>query len=205
MISTLSGTVAHVGLHEAVLEVGGVGLLVAATPATLAGLKVGETARVQTHLVVREDSLTLFAFRTTEEREVFTTMLGVSGIGPRIALAVLAVHSPADVARAVAAGDDKAFSQVPGIGPKGARRIVLELAGKLVLPEEEPAPQGGTGSADGPAWAPQVTEALIGLGWSEKDAATAVDGYVRTDPQAADLTVPAALKAVLAGLGAARR
>ena len=150
MISTLSGTVAHVGLHEAVLEVGGVGLLVAATPATLAGLKVGETARVQTHLVVREDSLTLFAFRTAEEREVFTTMLGVSGIGPRIALAVLAVHSPADVARAVAAGDDKAFSQVPGIGPKGARRIVLELAGKLVLPEEEPAPQAGPGAADGP-------------------------------------------------------
>ena len=102
MISSLSGTVSHVGLHEAVIEVHGVGLLVYAAPGTLAQLRMGEQARLLTHLVVKEDSLTLYGFRDAAEREVFTTMLGVSGIGPRIALAVLSVHSPAQVLQAVA-------------------------------------------------------------------------------------------------------
>lgn len=207
MISSLSGTVAHVGLHDAVVEVGGVGLQVFATPTTLAGLRTGEHARLETLLVVKEDSLTLFGFRHAGEREVFTTMLGVSGIGPRIALAVLSVYTPAEVSRAVAAGDDKAFSKVPGIGPKGARRIVLELAGKLVLPEdpaEDAAAAAEAGSnGSGPVWGTQVTQALTGLGWSEKDAGAAVDAFVTAEPDAESLSVPAALKAVLASLGAA--
>lgn len=205
MISSLSGTVAHVGLHEAVLEVGGVGLLVHATPTTLATLQAGDHARLMTELVVKEDSLTLFGFQDAAEREVFTTMLSVSGIGPRIALAVLSVYAPAEVSRAVAAGDDKVFSKVPGIGPKGARRIVLELAGKLVLPEEgaddAATGQGAETGAGGPAWKPQVVQALSGLGWSEKDSEAAVESYLQAEPAAQSLGVPAALKAVLASLG----
>lgn len=206
MISSLSGTVSHVGLHEAVIEVHGVGLLVYAAPGTLAQLRMGEQARLLTHLVVKEDSLTLYGFRDAAEREVFTTMLGVSGIGPRIALAVLSVHSPAQVLQAVADGDDKAFSKVPGIGPKGARRIVLELAGKLVLPEDPATDSSGTTpgggrAATGPAWRGQVTEALVGLGWSEKDAVRSVEAFIEHEPQAETLDVPQALKAVLAGLG----
>ena len=203
MISSLSGTVTHVGLHEAVLDVHGVGLLVHATPATLSRLHRGEPASLQTHLVVREDSLTLFGFQDDHEREIFTTMLGVSGIGPRIALAVLSVHTPAQVSRAVAEGDDKAFSKVPGIGAKGARRIVLELAGKLVLPVEDPPGQAsaGGGQSPGPVWRGQIQEALVGLGWSEKEAAQAVDSFIEHDPAAEQMSIPQALKAVLAGLG----
>ncbi|MDN5617150.1 Holliday junction branch migration protein RuvA [Rothia sp. HC945] len=207
MISSLTGTVTHVGLHEAVIEVGGVGMLVQATPGTLATLRLGEQARLETSLIVKEDSLTLFGFRDDSEREVFTTMLSVSGIGPRIALAVVSVHTPAEVAQAVAEGNDKAFSKVPGIGPKGARRIVLELAGKLVLPEPEngDASSAGVGgqAGTGPSWRSQVMDALVGLGWQEKDAAGAVDSYVEAEPDAGSMTVPDALRGVLAGLGRA--
>lgn len=208
MISSLTGTVTHVGLHEAVIEVGGVGMLVQATPGTLATLRLGERAHLETTLIVKEDSLTLFGFQDDGEREVFTTMLSVSGIGPRIALAVLSVHSPLDVSRAVAAGDDKAFSKVPGIGPKGARRIVLELAGKLVLPDPEAEASSddasGQTASDGPFWRPQVLDALVGLGWTEKDAVGAVDSYVEVEPEAAGAAnVAEALRSVLAGLGRA--
>lgn len=206
MISSLSGTVTHVGLHDAVIEVGGVGMLIHATPGTLATLRRGESARVETSLIVKEDSLTLFGFRDNDEREVFTTMLSVSGIGPRIALAVLSVYSPVEVSRAVAAGDDKAFSKVPGIGPKGARRIVLELAGKLVLPdpeaEDSPASPQPVGEP-GPPWRGQVLDALIGLGWTDKDATAAVDSFVESEPAAESMTVAQALRSVLAGLGRA--
>ena len=206
MISFLSGTVTHVGLHDAVIEVGGVGMLIHATPGTLATLRRGESARVETSLIVKEDSLTLFGFRDNDEREVFTTMLSVSGIGPRIALAVLSVYSPVEVSRAVAAGDDKAFSKVPGIGPKGARRIVLELAGKLVLPdpEAEDSPASPhTAGEPGPPWRGQVLDALIGLGWTDKDATAAVDSFVESEPAAESMTVAQALRSVLAGLGRA--
>ncbi|WP_129359496.1 Holliday junction branch migration protein RuvA [Rothia uropygioeca] len=205
MISSLTGTVTHLGLHEAVIEVGGVGMLVQATPGTLATLSLGERAHVETSLIVKEDSLTLFGFRDDSEREVFTTMLSVSGIGPRIALAVLSVYTPVEVSRAVASGDDKAFSKVSGIGPKGARRIVLELAGKLVLPDAEEdqnsgnTPQGA--STPGPAWRPQVLDALIGLGWHEKDATGAVDSFAEAEPEADSMNVAEALRAVLASLG----
>lgn len=125
-------------------------------------------------------------------------MLSVSGIGPRIALAVLSVHTAAEVERAVATGDDKAFTKVPGIGPKGARRIVLELAGKLILSDgqtdELPLSQGIV-------WKPQVLDALTSLGWSEKDASAAIDAYVKHNPSAESEPVGVALRGVLASLG----
>lgn len=203
MISSLTGTVDHVGLNQGVISVSGMGMLFHATPHTLATLRLGETGTVQTSLVVREDSLTLYGFASVEEREVFEALLGVSGIGPRLALAVLAVHSPEAVRVAASAGDDKAFTQVPGIGPKGARRMILELADKLV-------PTGIDESGAGPAaaalasaaWTDQVLEALTGLGWSEKDAEKAVSSTLAHQPDLEESgDVGSVLRATLRHLG----
>ena len=199
MIASLTGHVTHVGLESAILDVNGFGMLVRATARTLSNLRTGSTATLLTSMIVREDSMTLYGFAEPAEREVFEMMLSVSGIGPRIALAVLSVHTATEVERAVATGDDKAFTKVPGIGPKSARRIVLELAGKLILSEgqaEENAP------AQGIAWKPQVMDALTSLGWSEKDADAAIDAYVQHNPDAEKEAVSAALRGVLASLGA---
>ena len=134
MISHLDGRVSAVAPEGAVIEVGGVGLLVQCTPGTLATLRPGERARVATSLVVREDALTLFGFAADDERDVFELLQTASGVGPRLALAMLAVFTPDALRRAVAAEDVTALTRVPGIGRKGAQRIVLELAGRLGPP-----------------------------------------------------------------------
>ena len=143
--------------------------------------------------------MTLYGFADAAEREVFDIMLSVSGIGPRIALAVLSVHTAAEVERAVATGDDKAFTKVPGIGPKGARRIVLELAGKLILADHETSDQLPINQ--GIAWKPQVLDALTSLGWSEKDAEAAIAAFIDHNPRAETMGVAEALRSVLASLG----
>jgi len=175
MIAHLNGTVAGVGLDGAVIDIGGVGLRVQCTPDTLATLKPGERARVATSLVVREDSLTLFGFGTDDERNVFELLQTASGIGPRLALAMLAVHSPEALRRAVAAEDIKALTMVPGIGTKGAQRIILELKDRLGTPSE---PAAGNGFAPArraaPSWREQVATGLVNLGWSARDAEAAV-------------------------------
>ena len=134
MISHLDGTVSAIAPEGAVIEVGGVGLLVQCTPGTLAMLAPGSRARVATSLVVREDALTLFGFAADDERDVFELLQTASGVGPRLALAMLAVFTPDELRRAVAAEDITALTRVPGIGRKGAQRIVLELAGRLGSP-----------------------------------------------------------------------
>lgn len=200
MISSLSGVVRHVGPNSAVVEVSGFGMLVQATPQTLSTLHIGRDAVVHTSMVVREESMTLFGFADAGEREVFETLLSVAGIGPRLALAILAVHSPEDVRVAASSGDAKAFTRVPGVGPKGAQRIVLELAGKLV-PTGEAGGQAAPASS-GPAWKGQVLEALTGLGWSEKDAVKAVDASAEAMPDVvAGGNVGDILRAVLRDLG----
>lgn len=196
MISSLTGTVSQVGLHSAVIDVSGFGMQVQATPQTLSTLHVGNQVRIFTAMIVREDSMTLFGFIDPDERAVFETLLGVSGVGPRLALAVLAVHEPDAIRRAASSGDDKAFSKVPGIGPKGARRIVLELADKLV-PLEADAPR-----AVGNPWQGQVLAAMMGLGWSEKDAGAAIEAAVKDSPEvAASGDVGSILKLTLRRLG----
>jgi holliday junction DNA helicase RuvA len=197
MIAHLNGTVAAVGLDGAVIEVGGVGLRVQCTPDTLAHLKPGEPARVATSLVVREDSLTLFGFGTDDERNVFELLQTASGIGPRIALAMLAVHSPDALRRAVAMEDIKALTMVPGIGTKGAQRIVLEMKDRLGAPSDAAA-VGGTAPARRAAasWRDQVTTGLMNLGWSARDAEAAVTAVeAESDGQAPD--VATALRAAL--------
>jgi Holliday junction DNA helicase RuvA len=185
MIAHLNGTVAGVGLDGAVIEVGGVGLRVQCTPDTLAKLKPGEPGRVATSLVVREDSLTLFGFATDDERNVFELLQTASGVGPRLALAMLAVHSPDALRRAVTAEDVKALTMVPGIGTKGAQRIILELKDRLGTPSD---PEAGIGAPSArraaPSWRDQVTTGLVNLGWSARDAEAAV-AAVEADTAAA--------------------
>lgn len=200
MISSLTGRVTHVGLNSAVIDVHGFGMMVHAPARVLASLRTGEQATVLTTMIVREDSMTLYGFSEPAEREVFDLLLSVSGVGPRIALAALGIHTASDIERAVATGDDKAFTKVPGIGPKGARRIVLELAGKLILSGEDQSADQLPLNA-GVSWKPQVTDALMGLGWSEKDATASVDTFIQHEPKAETMTVAQALKAVLATLG----
>ncbi len=204
MFASLTGTVAHVGIDRAVLDVGGIGYLLHATPATLAGLRVGESARLATSLVVREDSLTLFGFADDDERAVFEAAQTVSGVGPRLALAMLAVHPPDALRRAVAEEDLAALMRVPGIGRKGAQRIALELGGKLG------APAGAAAAAEAaPAAADhrdQVVQALVGLGWNLKAAQDAV-AKVLAEAGAeavAAAEVSAALRAALRLLGGRR-
>jgi holliday junction DNA helicase RuvA len=198
VIAHLSGSVAGVSPDGAVIDVGGFGLRVQCTPGTLASLKLGEPARVATSLVVREDSLTLFGFGTDDERNVFELLQTATGIGPRLALAMLAVHSPDALRRAVAAEDIKALTMVPGVGNKGAQRIILELKDRLGAPGE----LGGHGDGAGPArraepsWRDQVQSGLVNLGWSARDADAAVDAV---EADAGDQTpdVATALRAAL--------
>lgn len=202
MIASVHGTVLAVRLDAAVVEVGGVGLLVQATPTTLAGLRVGQPGRLFTSLVVREDALTLFGFADDDERDVFETLQTVSGVGPRLALAMLAVHTPDGLRRAVVDEDLAALVRVPGIGRKGAQRIVLELGDRLGAPVRT---AGGAAVPLAADHREQVVEALVGLGWplrAAQDAVAAVlDGT--TDPVGAD-EVPGVLRAALRSLGSAR-
>ncbi|GGQ40677.1 Holliday junction DNA helicase RuvA [Actinomadura coerulea] len=174
MIAFVSGRVAAAGPDGAVIDVHGVGLSLQCSPATLAGLRVGEQARVPTSLVVREDSLTLFGFADDDERTVFELLQTASGVGPRLALAMLAVHSPNALRRAVSTEDVTALTKVPGIGKKGAQRIVLELRDRLGGPVGD---DGGDLRAPARAepWRQQVQMGLVNLGWSAKDADSAVD------------------------------
>ncbi|GLW06374.1 Holliday junction ATP-dependent DNA helicase RuvA [Microtetraspora sp. NBRC 13810] len=173
MIASVAGRVAGVGPGTAVVEVGGVGMLVHCTPGTLATLRTGETARLATSLVVREESLTLYGFAAGDERDLFEAVQKVAGVGPRLALAMLAVHAPDRLRLAVAGGDVKALTKVPGIGPKVAQRIILELKDKLVAPGAADPGPNGHGAA--PAWREQVHTGLVGLGYSVKDADDAID------------------------------
>ena len=189
MIASLRGEVTALGPDGAVVEVGGVGILVHGSPGTLAGLRVGAPARLATSLVVREDSLTLYGFATDDERALFELLQTASGVGPRLALAVLAVHAPDAVRRAVATADLAALTRVPGIGRKGAERLVLELKDRIgsVVGDDAPTP----GLPPEPAWRLQVRQGLIGLGWSAKEAedATAVVSAGVDDAAPGDVAV----------------
>lgn len=175
MIASVTGTVSHVGLDRVVVEVGGVGMLVHTTPATATAARTGQEVVLATSLVVREDSLTLYGFSTAEERDMFETVQSVSGVGPRLALAMLSVLGPTEVVTAITSADTRTLTKVPGIGTKGAERMVLELRDRLAA---VPVPAGAPASAlvrGAPAWHGQVTEALVGLGWTPRQAEAAVD------------------------------
>ncbi|TFD89073.1 Holliday junction branch migration protein RuvA [Cryobacterium serini] len=194
MISSVRGLVLSAVGSTVVIEVGGVGLAVQVTPATALGLRINEEARLVTILIVREDSLTLYGFSTGDELAVFELLVGVTGVGPKSALGVLAVLTPNQIAQAVAGDDDGVFRKVSGIGPKTAKLIVLSLAGKLaVTAASTPTRQPGVRSV-----AASVQAALIGLGWSERIAAEAVDETLSELADAAGTdSAPPAVAAVL--------
>jgi holliday junction DNA helicase RuvA len=180
VIASVSGRVAAVSPDGAVVEVGGIGLAVQCTPGTIARLQVGESARLSTSLIVREDSLTLYGFADDDERQLFELLQTANGVGPRLAQAVLAIHPPREVRRAVSTADVKSLMQVPGIGRKGAERLILELRDRLGTTTSDtqldgPALPSGAGPLTPTApWRNQLTAALVGLGWSGKEAETAL-------------------------------
>jgi Holliday junction DNA helicase RuvA len=176
MIAHLRGIVDAVTPDGAVIDVGGVGLRFQCTPDTLATLRPGEPARVATSLVVREDSLTLFGFVSDDERNVFELLQTASGVGPRLALAMLAVHPPDALRKALASEDVKALTMVPGIGTKGAQRIILELRDRLGAPADAGPGIGSAvpGRAAAPSWRDQVSTGLVNLGWPARDADAAI-------------------------------
>jgi len=201
MISSVHGRVVHIDTDLLVVEVGGVGLSVSVTPQLSAVAHLGDQLRLHTTLIVREDALSLFGFDTRDELGVFSQLLGVTGVGPRSALGILSTLTVGQIAAAVAADDDAPFRRVSGIGPKTAKLIVVQLAGKL-------APSLATAHTQpdaAPAVSAQVTQALVGLGWSERTAAEAVASVADDASETDRASVQALLRLTLAMLGPARR
>ena len=200
MIASVRGVVAAIAPDSAVIEVGGVGLQLQCAPGTLAGLKAGAEARLAASLVVREDSLTLYGFADDDEKHLFELLQTASGVGPRLAQAVLAVHQPDAVRRAIGGGDIAALTRVPGIGKKGAERLVLELRDRI----------GPVGvGADGPGgvlvgdWPDQVRQGVLALGWTASQADQAVAAVAETIDGAVP-PVPVLLRQAIRLLGRTR-
>ncbi|WP_416976481.1 Holliday junction branch migration protein RuvA [Streptomyces sp. T028] len=201
MIAFVSGPVAALAPDSAVVEVGGIGIAVQCTPNTLSTLRLGQPARLATSLVVREDSLTLYGFVDDDERQVFELLQTASGVGPRLAQAMLGVHTPDALRRAVSTGDEKALIAVPGIGKKGAQKLLLDLKDRLGEPVGAPA----VGAPVTQGWRDQLHAALIGLGYATREADEAV-AAVTPQAEAAQGTpqVGPLLKAALQTLNRAR-
>ncbi|WIM88518.1 Holliday junction branch migration protein RuvA [Candidatus Mycobacterium wuenschmannii] len=193
MIASVRGEVIDIALDHVVIEAAGVGYKLMASPSTLATLRRGSEARLITAMIVREDSMTLYGFPDGDARDLFLTLLGVSGIGPKIALATLAVYDANALRQALADGDVTALTRVPGIGKRSAERMVLELRDKIgpISPSAGVAVNGH--SVRGP-----VVEALVGLGFAIKQAEEATDKVLAADEEA---TTSTALRSALSLLG----
>lgn len=207
MIAFVSGPVAALAPTTAVIEVGGIGMSVQCTPGTLAELRLGQQAKLATSLVVREDSLTLYGFADDDERQTFELLQTASGVGPRLAQAMLAVHAPDTLRVAVATGDEKTLTAVPGIGKKGAQKLLLELKDRLGEPVG-PGRTQGIGTAVSASWSDQLHAALIGLGYATREADEAV-ALVAPQAEAAvaeglQPPVPQLLRAALQSLNRTR-
>ncbi|MBI2698812.1 Holliday junction DNA helicase RuvA [Mycobacterium gordonae] len=194
MIASVRGEVLEVALDHVVIEAAGVGYRVNATPSTLATLRSGTETRLITAMIVREDSMTLYGFCDAETRDLFQTLLSVSGVGPRLAMATLAVHDASALRQALADGDVTALTRVPGIGKRGAERMVLELRDKVGLV----AGSGAAPAVNGHAVRGPVVEALVGLGFAVKQAEEATDKVLAADREA---STSSALRAALSLLG----
>ena len=201
MIAFVRGRVAAVGLTSAVLEVGGVGLELQCTPDTLASLRNGAEATLPTSMVVREDSLTLFGFADDDEKQMFELVQTASGVGPKLAQAMLAVLRPEALRRAVGSDDVRTLTQVPGIGQKGAQRIILELRDRIGSPGSGAPSRQAAPAADD--WRAQVHAGLLGLGWSSREADRAVAEVAPEAGLTAPVDVAALLRAALRSLSRA--
>jgi holliday junction DNA helicase RuvA len=193
MIASVRGEVLDIALDHVVIEAAGVGYKVMATPTTLATLRRGSEARLIIAMIVREDSMTLYGFSDADARDLFLTLLGVSGVGPKIGLATLAVYDAPSLRRALADGDVTALTRVPGIGKRGAERMVLELRDKI-----GPVTPAGAVALNGHSVRGPVVEALVGLGFAVKQAEEATDKVLANEPEATQST---ALRSALSMLG----
>ena len=171
MIASLTGSVQSIGTSSIVIDVGGVGYLVFANSRVLAGAQIGATITVATTLVVREDALTLYGFESMQSREFFELLQSVSGIGPKVAQSALAVYDPAELTQAIAHEDAASLERIPGLGKKGAQRVVLELKDKVAGFASTSAK--ATRSAQ--PWRDQLLLALVGLGFTARDANARID------------------------------
>jgi holliday junction DNA helicase RuvA len=196
MISSVRGIVLAIAGPAVIIEVGGVGLLIQVTPQHALSLRVGSEASLRTALIVREDDLSLYGFVDADELTVFDALRGVTGVGPKSAMGVLAAMDPGEIAQAIARDDDNAFRKVSGIGPKTAKLIVLSLAGKLAI-----APRGTTTVRAAQSVEESVLVALVGLGWNERAASQAVDEALAGATAAEREAVPALLRLALTRLG----
>lgn len=201
MISSVRGTVLVTAGSTLVIEVGGIGLSITVTPQHALTVHAGAETTVHTALIVREDDLALYGFRSGDELMVFDLLRSVTGVGPKSAMGVLAVMTPQQVAVSVAADDDAAFRKVSGIGPKTAKLIVLSLAGKLLPVVAAASPTAPVASSAND----NVMAALIGLGWSEKTAAQAIDDALAAAPDGGQIAVPSLLRLALSQLGPQQR
>ncbi len=170
MIASLTGTVIAINIDSVVISVGGVGMHVLCSPAVIAKVTLGHEASLHTSLIVREDSLTLFGFSDVESRELFDIVQSVSGFGPKLAFTIIATFEADDLRRAIGSGDVARLTKTPGVGSKGAQRLILELKDKIGF-------VGGASVAhtDEPEWHDQVSQALVGLGWNAREAQKAID------------------------------
>lgn len=200
MIASVRGEVLDIALDHVVIEASGVGYRVNATPVTLGALHRGSEARLHTTMIVREDSMTLYGFSDTESKELFGLLQTVSGVGPRLAMATLAVLEPDALRRALSEGNLTALTRVPGVGKRGAERMVVELRDKVdALPTAAGGPVGG--AATGSSIRDQIVEALEGLGFPLKQAEQATDSVLAATPEA---TTSVALRSALSLLGKTR-
>ncbi|MCM2392836.1 Holliday junction branch migration protein RuvA [Streptomyces albipurpureus] len=205
MIAFVSGPVAALAPTTAVIEVGGIGMAVQCAPNTLSTLRVGQEAKLATSLVVREDSLTLYGFVDDDERQVFELLQTASGVGPRLAQAMLAVHTPDVLRLAVATGDEKTLTAVPGIGKRGAQKLLLELKDRLGEPVGAHAARQGIGTAVTASWRDQLHAALIGLGYATREADEAVAAVApQAEASKGEPQVGALLRAALQTLNRTR-
>jgi holliday junction DNA helicase RuvA len=196
MISSVRGTVLAIAGPAVIIEVGGVGLAIQVTPEHAASLRIGSEASVRTALIVREDDLSLYGFVDADELTVFDALRGVTGVGPKSAMGVLAAMDPGQIAQAVSREDDAAFRKVSGIGPKTAKLIIVSLAGKLAI-----APRSSTGAKASASVEDSVLTALVGLGWNERAASQALEEAVAGATPAEREAVPALLRLALTRLG----
>jgi Holliday junction DNA helicase RuvA len=200
MIASVRGVVAAIAPDSAVIEVGGVGLQIQCAPGTLAGLKAGVEARLSTSMVVREDSLTLYGFADDDEKALFELLQTANGVGPRLAQAVLAVLTPDAVRRAIAGGDLAALTRVPGIGKKGAEKLVIELRDRI---GPVSIADGGPAGVLSGAWPDQVRQGVLALGWTVAQADQAVAAVAETITGEAP-PVPVLLRQAIRLLGRTR-
>lgn len=201
MISSIRGEVLDIALDHVVIEAAGVGYRLNATPSTLAGLTRGVDTRLVTAMIVREDSMTLYGFADSEQRDLFGLLQTVSGVGPRLAMAVLAVLEPDSLRAALADGNVVALTRVPGIGKRGAERLVVELRDKVHAVASAGSPTRTAAVIGGASVRDQVSEALVGLGFSLKQAEETVDAVLAADP---DANTSVTLRTALASLGKSR-